>query len=189
MNDVTLETDRLILRPFVEEDFAAVHAYGGNLANVKYMTFGPNSEEETRSFISRTIKAAEANPRTHYDFAISLRETGRLIGGCGIYLDAELDQGFMGWILHMDFWKQGYGTELAAALLKFGFEELKLHRIRATCNSENYGSFRVMERNGMRREAHFKQARFGRVCDAEVWYDEYHYAILADEWREGKNHS
>jgi len=88
----------------------------------------------------------------------------------------------LGWILHRDFWKQGYGTELCAELIRFGFEELGLHRIYATCYAENYGSYRVMERNNMRREALFKAYRKGRPADDKQWYDELVYAILKEEW-------
>jgi len=182
MNNIKLETERLILRPFIENDFAQVHAYASKLENVSYMLWGPNDEDDTRNFIAETIQKAEANPRKHYDFAIILKESEQAIGGCGIYLNDEMNQGMLGWILNMNHWKRGYGKEVAAALLKFGFEELKLHRIWATCHIDNYGSYRVMEYNGMRREAHFVKARFGRVCDKKQWYDEYHYGILREEY-------
>ena len=183
----TLETERLILRPFAEDDFAAVHSYGSNPENVKYMVWGPNSEEDTRKFLSETIEKGKRNPALDYDFAVTLKETGKLIGGGGVYLNPERSQGMMGWILHMDYWKRGFGTEFCAELIRFSFEELGLHRVWATCNAENYGSYRVMERNGMRREAHFVQARYGRVHDEHRWYDEYHYGILRDEWMEKRD--
>ena len=76
--------------------------------------------------------------------------------------------------------KQGLGTELAHELIRFGFEELKLHRIYAHCDSENYGSYRVMERNGMR-----KEGRFIKNCKIKgEWRDEFLYAILEEEWKE-----
>jgi RimJ/RimL family protein N-acetyltransferase len=147
------------------------------------MIWGPNNEEQTKSFIDNTIKSAETEPRTNYDFAIVLNETGTLIGGGGIYLDSDKNQANLGWILHKDYWKQGYGTEFAAALLKFGFEKLNLHRIYVTCHADNYGSYRVMERNGMRREAHHIKARKDFTGFSEQWQDEFLYAILYDEWK------
>jgi RimJ/RimL family protein N-acetyltransferase len=88
----------------------------------------------------------------------------------------------LGWILHKDYWKQGYGTEFAAVLIKFGFEKLNLHRIYVTCHADNYGSYRVMERNGMRREAHLIKARKGFAGFRDEWQDELVYAILAEEY-------
>ncbi len=179
-----LETDRLILRPYTEDDFDAVHSYASNPANVTYMVWGPNSAEDTLAFLRLTIEKNARAPRTDFDFAVVTKDGAQFIGGCGIYLNAERYEGTLGWILRMDNWKRGLGTELGARLLRFGFEELGLHRVRATCNTENYGSRRVMERIGMRREACFVQARFGRVGENNTWYDEYHYGILGREWRE-----
>jgi len=136
------------------------------------MSWGPNSEEQTRQFL--------AAAKTGKDFGVVLRETGEVIGSCGVYPDADSDTGELGWILHMDYWKQGFGTELAGALIKYGFESLKLRRIQAPCAAVNYGSCRVMERNYMRREALHVKAFWART-DKE-WIDEAKYAILAEEY-------
>lgn len=179
-----LETERLLLRPFATTDFDAIHSYSNNLENVRYMTWGPNNEEDTKSFLAECIQQQNNEPQTHHDFAVVFKGTNQVIGGCGIYLDESLKQGSLGWILHMTQWKNGYGTELARALIQFGFDELKLHRITATCDAENYGSYRVMERIGMRREGTFLQSRIGRENDRTIWYDQYNYAILAKEWHD-----
>ncbi|MCL2409477.1 MAG: GNAT family N-acetyltransferase [Oscillospiraceae bacterium] len=167
-----LETERLILRPFNPDDFEAVHSWASNLANVRYMARGPNSEEDTRAFLART--------KSGYDFAIVLKESGKVIGSCGIYPDKNNDTAELGWILHMDHWKNGYGTELAGELIRYGFEDLKLRRIYAPCAAVNYSSYRIMERNKMRREALHIKAFWARV-DKE-WIDEAVYAILAEEY-------
>ncbi len=173
---------RLRLREYAAEDFAAVHSYAGNLENIRYMLFGPNSEDSTRAFLETAVRQAREEPRLHYDFAAVERASGAVIGGCGISLNKARNMAEVGWVLHRDYWKRGYGTELAGALLRFGFEELKLHRIFASCHAANYGSYRVMERNGMRREAYFVKARAGRPESGEAWHDELHYAILEEEW-------
>lgn len=167
----TLETKRLLLRPLVPGDFDAVHSWASNPDNVRYMLFGPNTEEDTRIFLT-TVKPGK-------DFAIALKD-GQAIGSCGIYPDSKNDTGELGWILHKDYWKQGYGTEIAAELIRYGFEDLKLRRICAPCAADNYGSYRVMERNGMRREGLHKKKFWARV-DKE-WIDEAAYAILAEEY-------
>lgn len=178
-----LTTERLRLRPFEEDDFDAVHSYASVYDNVRYMIWGPNSEEETRNFIKNAMEQSKAVPQQKYDFAVTLKDGGQLIGGCGIYLKSP-GEAEIGWILHRNYWKQGYGTEFARELLRFGFENLNLHRIYATCYARNYGSYRVMEHNGMRREGCFLKNRPGRLCDAEKWYDEFHYAILEEEWKQ-----
>ena len=177
-----LETERLLLRPFTTDDFEAGHSYGSDPENVKYMVWGPNDENATRAFLNSCEEKWKADPIKEYEFAIVLKSTGKVIGGCGIYLNNERNTAMLGWILNKGYWKQGYMPEAAAKLLEYCFNELKLHRVYSTCNTENYGSFRVMEKIGMRREAHFIKNNFGRVWDKEIWYDEYHYAILEEEW-------
>jgi predicted thioesterase len=88
--------------------------------------------------------------------------------------------GEVGWILHKDYWKLGYGTEISRGLVRYGFEDLKLGRIQAPCAAVNYGSYRIMERAGMRREALHRKAFWARV-DKE-WIDEVWYAILAEDY-------
>jgi RimJ/RimL family protein N-acetyltransferase/predicted GNAT family acetyltransferase len=164
------------------EDTDAVHAYASDIDNIRYMIWGPNERKDTEAFIAECLRKEAQTPRLSYDFAITLN--GELIGACGLYLNAEMTEGMLGWILRKDHWKKGYMPEAAKALLKLGFEELHLHRIYAACNAENYGSRRVMEKCGMRREAHFIRNRYGRVGTQNMWYDEYQYAMLAEEWRE-----
>ena len=165
-----LETKRLILRPITLDDFEAVHSWASNHENTRYMAFGPNTEEQTLEYLTSFVKADR-------DFAVVLKESGRVIGSYGVYPDDENDTGALGWILHKDCWKRGYGTELCGELIRYGFETLKLRRLTAPCAAVNYGSYRVMERNGMRREALHIKAFWARV-DKE-WIDKAVYAILA----------
>jgi len=169
---VKLETKRLILRPLSPDDFDAVHIWGSNPENTRYMAWGPNNEEQTRGFLSSV--------REGKDFAVVLKDIDTVIGSCGIYPDDNNDTAELGWILHMDHWKCGYGTELCGELIRCGFEVLQLRRITAPCAAVNYGSYRIMERNGMRREALHVKAFWARV-DKE-WVDEARYAILAEEY-------
>jgi len=178
---MTLNTERLILRPFTMDDAPAAQRWCGNLENVRYMSFGPNTIEQTRDYINLAVGRAEVNPRREWDFVVTLRGTGEVIGSCGIAIDGSGEMAELGWVLHLDHHKKGYGTEFAAELIRFGFEDLKLHRIYALCAAVNYGSYRVMERNGMRREATYIKAR--RFRADEEWIDFAEYAILAEEWR------
>lgn len=171
-----LETKRLILRPLTPDDFEAVHSWASNPENMRLMKWGPNTEEETRKFLS--------NVKPGKDFAVVLKNTNAVIGSCGIYPNSLNDTGELGWILHIDYWKHGYGTELGGELIRYGFEDLKLRRIFAECAATNYGSVRVMERNAMRREATYFNAFWARV-DKE-WIDAAGYAILAEEWEAHK---
>ena len=76
------------------------------------------------------------------------------------------------------FWGMGLATRIAKALLRIGFEELKLHRIWAGCQVDNAASEKVMKKIGMSKEGEMRAARFknGR------WHNALRYAILAEEW-------
>lgn len=167
-----LETKRLILRSLVSDDFEAVHSWAGNPENTRYMKWGSNTKGQTKGFLSK-VKQGK-------DFAVVLKESDIVIGSCGIYPDSENDTAEMGWILHMEYWKCGFGTELCGALIHYGFQDLRLRRIFTECAAANYGSYRIMERNGMRREGNYKKAFWARV-DKE-WIDAMGYAILAEEY-------
>ena len=176
----TLETERLILRKFKEDDFTAVHSYASYAENTIYMQWGPNNEEQTQDFIKRAINRAEENPINDYVYAVVLKDSDRLIGGCDFTISGTCAE--VGWILHRDYWKQGYCTELGKELLRFGFEELKIRRIIAYCDAENIGSYRVMEKIGMRREGLFIEGRPAHKQSDKKYGDDLSYAILKDEW-------
>ena len=174
---VTLETERLILRPLTLNDFDAVHSWASNIENTYLMLWGPNSEEQTKCFIEKTTSGK--------DFAVVLKESGNVIGSCGIYPDSDNNNGEIGWILHRDYWRRGYGTELGSALIKYGFETLSLRRFIAEGAAENYGSRRVMERNGMQQEAIYHKAF--RIRSEDRWVDAIGYAILAEDYFKKEN--
>jgi RimJ/RimL family protein N-acetyltransferase len=89
-------------------------------------------------------------------------------------------QAELGWVIAPEHAGQGYGTELAAELLRICFEDLGLYRVTALCFTDNEPSWRIMERIGMRREAHNVRDSLHRT---RGWLDGYGYALLAEEWR------
>ncbi len=174
-----LETRRLILREFRAGDLDAVHAYGSDPEVVRFMPWGPNTPEETRRFLQRKFDEQAADPRPTYDVAVVERASGRVIGSVGLRLNAERTQAALGYCYARHAWGRGIATEAAWAMLRFGFEELGLDRIHATCDAQNIGSARVLEKIGMRREGH----RIEDILQDGRWRDTLAYAILAREWR------
>lgn len=81
--------------------------------------------------------------------------------------------------MHPAYWGQGFATEMANVLLAFGFEQLGMHRIFATCDPENIASFNVLEKAGFQSE--------GRIRDHlrinGGWRDSLIYSMLRDEWQ------
>jgi RimJ/RimL family protein N-acetyltransferase len=168
-----------VLREWQTDDWVFAHQWSSDPKAVAYMQFGPNTEEETKEFIFKVITYQTEEPRLHFELAVTLKETGEVIGGCGIRIvDAENQTASMGYMYTQRYWGHGYGTEAAAALVDFGFSKLKVHRIWATCDPENIGSARILEKAGMRKEAHFRQHMLVRG----QWRDSLLYAILEDEY-------
>jgi [ribosomal protein S5]-alanine N-acetyltransferase len=178
--NIVITTPRLLLCEYAEADFEGVHAYARDPETVRFMTWGPNQPDQTRAFIQMAISHQTLDPRVDYQFVVRLRSTKRIISGCGIHIRRPDHRGAeVGYCFNRQFWGQGYATETMGALLKFGFLALKLHRIIATCDPRNIGSERVMQKNGLRKEAHFIQELWQR----SKWRDSLLYAILEHEWK------
>jgi len=176
-----LETERLILRKFSPDDFAALYSFVSRPQNTIYTFFWPSFEEETRTFISSSIKKAEDVPCEDFQYAAVTKANNTLIGSCNFLLSG-VGGSNIGWIVSSDYWKHGYGTEMGKAMLRLGFEELNFQRIIACCDAENIGSWRVMEKIGMRREGLFLDCRRAHKQSKKGYSDEVTYAILRDEW-------
>lgn len=172
-----LETKRLLIRPFLADDWRNVHRYTSMPDIMEYMEEDVMSESDTRTFIEKQL----TDDVTAYPMI--LKEKGKLIGHM-IYHPWYAPRTYeIGWIVHPDYHGEGYSTEAAHALLRHGFEEQKLHRIIATCQPENVASYRVVEKLGMRREGYFQKCIYR---GNDIWWSEYFYAILAEEWKSRK---
>ena len=86
-----LQTERLILREFVKSDWKAVHEYASDPEVVRFLEWGPNTSDETVAFLDGTLACQKEKPRRIYEFAIVLKDTGKLIGACGLRLYVEND--------------------------------------------------------------------------------------------------
>jgi len=175
---VTIKTQRILLRELKETDGKAVLEYASDPEVVRYMDWGPNSKEETEAFIQRSLDAQNERPRLHHTLAITLIVNQMLIGSCGINVsNPDNREGWIGYCLNKLFWNEGYATETVRALLDFGFGELNLHRIFATCDPANLASARVLEKAGMKREGHLREHKWAKG----KWRDSYLYAIVHPE--------
>jgi RimJ/RimL family protein N-acetyltransferase len=178
---VMIETDRLTLREFRPEDFDAVHAYASDPLVTRFTSFGPNSPEETREFLARTLEAAAAVPRRGYTFGVIERATARLIGSCGLEACDQTERHYsFGYCFNRDVWRQGFGKETARAIVKFGFEQLDSHRLMALVFTGNTASARILEGLGFRQEGLLRQGMYAR----EWWHDILTFAQLRSEWRD-----
>ena len=84
----------------------------------------------------------------------------------------------IGYCIRRENWGKGIATEVAGGLIRYGFSDLKMHRIEAKCDPDNIASYIVMEKNGMQREGILRQDKNIRG----EWRDSYIYSILSHEW-------
>ncbi|GGH27602.1 GNAT family N-acetyltransferase [Paenibacillus segetis] len=173
-----IETSRLIIRDLIMKDWIDVHVYASNPKVTEYMIWGPNNEDETKSYVNQQIEKKQTINRTDFEFAVILKETNQLIGGCGIYikeLNAEI-----GYCFNPDYWGNGYASEASKALLRLAFEKFKVHRVYATCRPGNIGSAKVLSKIGMKKEGHLRE----HLWTKGKFHDSYLFSILENEYKE-----
>jgi len=144
-----IKTARLTIRPFQLADLDAYHQQIYSDPDVtRYLPGGrPRPRHETEDVIALFI-----NHRRREGFSIDAvieTVTGQLIGHCGLHRLKEDRNVEIGYSFGKLYWGQGYATEAAYAMLRYGFETLELHRIIALAMLPNTASQRVMQKLGM----------------------------------------
>ncbi|WP_242268350.1 GNAT family N-acetyltransferase [Bacillus cereus group sp. BfR-BA-01352] len=166
-----IEAERLLIRKFEFKDWEAVHEYTSDSNVMKYIPEGVFTEEDTRNFVYKNMGENAEN------FPVIQIDENILIGHIVFHKYFGEHTYEIGWVFNPKYFNKGYASEAAKVILKYGFKEMKLHRIIATCQPENTPSYRVMEKIGMRREGYFKKC----IPHGNEWWDEYYYAILEEE--------
>ena len=180
---IRLETERLVVRPFETEDVPALIDYlaADDPMIQRVMRVAPTPEAiEAYWGPMRAIDPFGDPP--WLSMIIEAKAGQRAVGNVGYgitVIDDTHKLGCIGWSLSAAHRGRGIATEAARAVLGFQFEHLGVHRVHARTGRANSSSWRVMERLGMRREAHFHESHTNL---AGHWDDEYVYAILKPEW-------
>ena len=149
-----LESERLLLRPLCVSDTEDMYAYAHREDVTEYLLWLPHpSPAYTRDYLSYLEQRYRLGD--FYDWAVVEKASGHMIGTCGFTtIDAPNNVGEVGYVLNPDYHGLGYGTEAAERVLRFGFEELGLHRIEAKFMKGNDSSLHVMEKLGMHLEGY-----------------------------------
>lgn len=171
----TLETERLRIRPYTEADIPELLPLIGarEVAATTLRIAHPYTEQDARDFLELTKE------RDKLWLAITLRPDGRQIGGIGLRLERQHQHAELGYWLGVPYWGQGYATEAAREVVRYGFEELGMHRIFATHFQHNPASGRILKKLGMQREGCQREhlRKWGEFLDSEL------YGILRRDWK------
>ncbi|MFA9422605.1 MAG: GNAT family N-acetyltransferase [Sedimentibacter sp.] len=176
-----LETDRLLLRKFREEDAENFYKYRTNPQVVLYQGEGwiDYKFQQAVEFVKEQMNFEPGTQDTWFQIAIELTDNKELIGDCAIHtLPQDINQVEIGITIDPMYQDNGFGTEAVKCLLEYIFNELKKHRVIAILDVRNENCLHLLENIGMRKEGHFLKNAFNKG----VYTDEYLFALLKEEW-------
>lgn len=173
-----LSTERLNLSALTAVDIPLIVWYANNREVAKYTANIPHPYAEKDAVFWLNMANAGVKQNNHFVFALRDKETNAFMGGMGLRLHAQFKRAELGYWLAEPFWGQGFTTEAAAAVIRFGFEQLKLRKINARHIVVNGASGKVMVKNGMQLEGTLRRemVRDGKEHDVMV------YGLLAEEF-------
>lgn len=166
-----IETENLILRNFLEEDFNDLFEYLSDPDVVLYEPYKAMNKEEVMDNLKWRISTDEM-------VAVELKETHKMIGN--VYLGSrDFEAVEIGYVFNKNYWGKGYAKEACMSLIKNCFEN-EIHRVYAECDPNNPNSWRLLESLGFDREAYLKEnVYFWRDnCGNPIWKDTYIYSLL-----------
>ncbi|MBO5023631.1 MAG: GNAT family N-acetyltransferase [Clostridia bacterium] len=175
----TVTTPRLVMRKMLPSDDEDMFEYAKNPAVTRYLLW---EEHVSRKFTHSYLKFIQSQyaAGNFYDWALTLAESGKMIGTCGFSsFDTDNNAAEVGYVLSPDHWRKGIATEALLRVMRFGFEELELHRIYARIMDGNTASEAVARKCGMKHEATFRKALLvkGEYRTIKI------YAVLREEFQ------
>lgn len=170
-------TERLVIRKLKADDAHNFFKYRSLPEVYEFQSFRPKDIEEVGEFFGKVSEFINV-PNSWFQLAICMKENNRLIGDIGIHFLADDAQIEIGYTLAPDFQGHGYATEALKEVIHYLFADLNKNRIIASVDPNHKKSIRLLEKMGMRKEAHFIQS----IIIEDVWRDDCIYAILQEEW-------
>lgn len=173
-----LTTERLTLRKMLVADTSDMYEYASRPDVTKFLTWLPHPDRAyTKEYLEYLGNRYAAG--MFYDWAIIYEPDCKMVGTCGFTsFNCTSDSAEVGYVLNPEYWGKGIATEALRRVMRFGFEELKLHRLEARFMEGNDRSRHVMEKVGMTFEGFARDGMFVKGGYVTVGT----CAILADEW-------
>ncbi|MCP3963091.1 MAG: GNAT family N-acetyltransferase [bacterium] len=179
MSEPEILTERLLLNRLLLSDTEALFEYRSDAEVSRYQDWATHSLDETARSIDSHRSVAFDTPGTWFQLAMRLRESGLLVGDLGVHFPAEEPQQVeVGFTVAASHQRRGFASEAVTGLLDHLFGTLRKHRVFASVDPRNAASIALLERLGMRREAHFRESLWFKG----EWVDDVVFAILESEW-------
>jgi RimJ/RimL family protein N-acetyltransferase len=175
----TLQTERLLLRPFTDADAEALFALHSDAHVLRYWDSPPWTEPaRAQRFLAACRRMAEEGSGVRV--AIDSATDGVFLGWCTVSRwNPDYRSAALGYCLGEAAWGKGYATEAAGALLRWAFDTLDLNRVQAETDTRNTASARVLEKLGFVREGTLRE---DCVVNGDV-SDSWVYGLLRREWQ------
>ncbi|MEH6633165.1 MAG: GNAT family N-acetyltransferase [Halopseudomonas aestusnigri] len=180
IQNVILETDRLLLRSFTENDFEVLYGLRRQKEVVRYLYGEVHTPEETRKVLEQRLKMTTLDKDDDkLILAVEEKTTGAFVGDLVLILTSKVScQGEIGFVFNPDLQGRGYGYEASQVILRFGFENLNLSRIAGRCDPRNIASAGLLRKLGLKQEAHLIE----NVWAKGEWTDELIFAIRKSQY-------
>ena len=149
----TIDSNEVTLVKMEMKYWKDVHSYASLSEVSRYQQWGPNTEEDTLTYIKQIIEHAKIDQPSRYVYAIKETRKDRVIGAAELFhIDLINKSAEIGYVIHPDYWGMGYASEAVSAILAYGFDDLELTRIGAVVFLENGASNRLLKNLGFQRE-------------------------------------
>ena len=171
---------RLILRRFRRGDAVSFAAYRTVPAVARFQSWdAPYSVQRGEEFVRKLEGTDPDTPGAWFQFAVTLRQDGTLVGDCGtgVRLD-DPRQVEIGFTIAPEHQGNGYASEAVRALVGYWFRYRGKHRVTASCDARNAASARVLRRAGFRPEGHLRESTWAKG----EWTDDLLFAVLERDW-------
>ena len=180
---LTIETERLILRPLRMSDVDDLYEYQSHPEIVRYIPWPERTREQVIEALEKHAPNSKSELKEVGDYILlawELKDSGKVIGQSNAGYESSRDQlADIGWVTHQNFQRQGFAFEATKALMAHIFSSSSVHRIIANIDTRNPESARLADKLGMRREGEFKDSEFFKGDWCSMWL----YAILKEEFK------
>jgi RimJ/RimL family protein N-acetyltransferase len=162
----TLETERLLLRGWRNEDFEPLCRM---MADDEVMRFIGGVHSRSDTWRSMAFIIGHWALRGYGFWVVERKTDGAFLGRIGLWQPEDWPGLEVGWALDRPYWGEGYATEAAKASLDYGFRNYRVSRLVSTIAPDNRASQRVAERLGETKGAPLSLTMFGHSFSVDVW--------------------